>query len=81
MEEDSQRKAAFEEELKDIQNNLERLKLYEIIPEHFEDAKIIVQANALGVLAAILDLIGQQLAYLHTFGAKFGTTPSSLTLS
>jgi hypothetical protein len=33
-----------------------------------------MQAAALGVLAGVLDLIGEQLAYSKTFGRIFGTT-------
>jgi hypothetical protein len=72
LEADSSRKAAFEQELSYIQQELDRLKYHSIIPENFSGAFISTQVNALGVLTAMLDLIGEQLVYLKTFLAKFG---------
>lgn len=72
LEEDSSRKAAFEHELNYIQDELDRLKYQSIIPESLSGVFISVQVNALGVLAAMLDLVGEQIAYLNIFLDKFG---------
>jgi hypothetical protein len=74
LEQDSARKAAFEEQLKYADHELERLKYQHIVPERLAGAFASVQASALGVLAAILDLIGSQLTYLNCFLRKFGTS-------
>jgi hypothetical protein len=58
LEEDSERKAAFEEELSVMQDDLNRLCQYEIIPHRFPEIKVTVQVAAFGVLAAMLGLIG-----------------------
>jgi hypothetical protein len=65
---------AFERELDYIQDELERLKYQNIIPESLSGIFVTVQVNALGVLSAMLDLVGEQLTYLETFAAKFGTS-------
>ena len=44
----------------------------ELIPERFSSAKEAVQAQVICVMASMLDLVGRQLAYLHTFASKFG---------
>jgi hypothetical protein len=75
LEEDSSWKAAFEHELNYIQEELDRLKYQSIIPENLSGVFVSVQIHALGVLTAMLDLVGEQLAYLNTFLDKFGTSP------
>ena len=78
LELDSARKAAFESELSGIQDEIERLKQYAFIPEHLPDIRTTAQINALGVMEAMMDLVGQQLSYLSTFAAKFGEPPGFL---
>ena len=68
LEEDSDRKEAFQQELEDVQVQITRLQLDNIIPEHFEEVKVTTEANALGVLASMLDLVGEPLSYLTAFG-------------
>jgi hypothetical protein len=46
------------------------LELRKIIPDEFADTA--VQTKAVLVLEAFINLIGQQLTYLKTFGAKAG---------
>jgi hypothetical protein len=57
-----------------IQEELERLKYQTIIPDSFA-VFITAQVNAVGVLSATLDLVGEQLTYLNTFAAKLGPYP------
>jgi hypothetical protein len=71
LEEDSARKEAFEEELVDIRDELDRFALIlPSIPKRMEDIEINMQVKAFGVLEAMLDLVGQQLAYLEKFGSS-----------
>lgn len=71
MQQDSERKAAFEEELTDIQAELQRLRLHAHVSERFQDVREDIQINVLEVLSAMLDLIGQQLSHLKRFRAGF----------
>ena len=73
MEYDADRKQAFEDEPKDIENNLQRLRQHAIVPKRFENMKEDMEIKGLGVLSALLDLMGQQLSYSKTFAGKFGT--------
>ena len=68
---DSDRKAAFESELIDISIDLRRLRVHGHVPEKFDDVKEDIQVNILGVLSAMLDLIGRQLSHLEKFRAGF----------
>jgi hypothetical protein len=68
---DSERKAAFEVELADIQTDLQRLRLHAHVSERFQDVRDDIQVNVLGVLSAMLDLIGKQLSHLKRFRAGF----------
>jgi hypothetical protein len=74
MEKDSSRKTVFAAELKNCENEIERLGLAKKIPAAFNDDKTTVQDNAFGVLTAILNLIGEQLLYFATVGGKIGLT-------
>ena len=71
MQQDSERKAALEDELADIQADLQRLRLHAHVSERFQDVREDIQVNVLGVLSAMLDLIGQQLSYLKRFRTGF----------
>jgi hypothetical protein len=70
FEQDSSRKREFPNELEEIRDALDRLELRKIIPDDFADTA--VQTKAVLVLEAFINLIGQQLTYLKTFGAKAG---------
>ena len=71
---DSERKASFERELKDIQNHFMILRLHASVPKRFENLKQDVQIRGLDVLSAILNLICEQFLYVNTNGGKLGTT-------
>jgi hypothetical protein len=73
---DSERKAAFEIELTDIQADLQRLRLHAHVSERFQDVREDIQVNVLGVLSAMLDLIGKQLSHLKRFRAGFSSISS-----
>jgi hypothetical protein len=72
LEKDSERKEAFEHELEGIQSNLMLLRQHVIVPKRFDNVKEDVQVRGLGVLSAMLDLIGCQLGYVKTKGGKTG---------
>jgi hypothetical protein len=72
MENDSSRKAAFASELKDSEHELQRLAMVKSIPDDVKYMKEIIEMNALGVLEAILNLVGQQLSYFATTVGKLG---------
>ena len=63
----------------DSQNELERLKMARRIPDEFHVVKGAIFANAFGVFEAMLNLIGQQLAYYATTGGKLGSVPHLCT--
>jgi hypothetical protein len=73
LEKDSKRKEAFEGELEGIQSNLMILRQHVNVPKRFENVKEDVQIQGLGVLSAMLDLIGRQLVYVNISGGKIGT--------
>lgn len=73
MEKDSERKEAFEAELDGIQSNLMILRQHVNVPKRFDNVKEDVQVHGLGVLSAMLDLIGRQLVYVKIRGGKTGT--------
>lgn len=64
----------------EIQDEIERLRHHTFIPNHLPDIKTSAQVNALGVLEAMMDLVGQQLTYFDTFGAKLGRNITILVL-
>ena len=70
MEDDSDRKAAFDNELANIQISLRRLRLHAHVPERFKYAKEETQVCVLDVLSAMLDLMGQQLSHLKKVRAS-----------
>jgi len=72
LEKDSERKEAFEGELEGIQSNLMILRQYVNVPKRFDNVKEAVQIRGLGVLSAMLNLIGRQLVYVKIRG-KTGT--------
>jgi hypothetical protein len=71
IQEDSERKDAFESELTDIQIDLQRLRLHAHVSKRFQDVRDQIRVNVLRVLSAMLDFIGQQLSYLKRFRAGF----------
>jgi hypothetical protein len=73
LEKDSERKEAFEAELDGIQSNLMILRQHVNVPKRFDNVKEDVQVHGLGVLSAMLDLIGRQLVYVKIPGGKTGT--------
>jgi len=76
LENDSARKEAFEGELVDIQSDLVILRQHINVPERFQNVKEEVQIHGLGVLSAMLDLIGCQISYLNSTGGKLGKNPA-----
>jgi len=81
LEKDSERKEAFEGELEGIQSNLMILRQHVNVPKRFENVKEDVQIQGLGVLSAMLDLIGRQLVYVNISGGKIGTNYPSNVLT
>ena len=77
LEKDSERKKAFEGELEGVQSNLMILRQHVNVPKRFENVKEEVQIHGLGVLSAMLDLIGRQLIYVNIRGGKIGNNNSS----
>lgn len=70
LEDDSDRKAAFENELGGIQIALQRVTVHAHVPKRFPQVKEDLQVRALDVLSAVLDLIGRQLSHLKKFRAS-----------
>jgi hypothetical protein len=65
--------------LNEILDELGRLKQFSVIPKRIQGVGLNLQVKAFNILEALLDLTGEQLTYLKTFGKKFGPMPVKLT--
>jgi hypothetical protein len=73
---DADRKRAFELQLEDGKEEIQRLKLVKEIPENLEHGlKDRLEANAFNVLGSLLNLVGKNVSYFATF-ERFGPAVS-----